>query len=58
MKYAFALTGVLALAACGADGEPERPTLNTGISINSNGTVSTSTSVTAQQGNVSVTLGL
>ncbi|MFK7940694.1 MAG: hypothetical protein AB8B82_15035 [Roseovarius sp.] len=58
MRYTLALLGALGLAACGADGEPERPTVNTGISINSNGTVSTSTSVTASQGNVSLTLGL
>jgi hypothetical protein len=58
MKYTLSLVSLFALTACGADGEPERPTVNTGISINSNGTVSTSTSVTASQGNVSVTFGL
>lgn len=49
---------VALLAACGADGEPQRPTVNTGISINSNGTVSTSTSMTVNQGNVSLTVGI
>lgn len=58
MKYAIGLIGLMALSACGADGEPERPTVSTGISVNSNGTVSTSTSMTVSQGNVSLTLGL
>lgn len=58
MKIWLSLLGAALLAACGADGEPERPTVNTGISVNSNGTVSTSTSMTVSQGNVSLTVGL
>ncbi|WP_198389364.1 hypothetical protein [Roseovarius faecimaris] len=58
MKHLPALAVLALLAACGADGEPERPTVNTTIGINSSGDVSTATSVTASSGNVSLTLGL
>jgi hypothetical protein len=34
---AVLLSSLLALAGCGADGEPVRPTANAGVSINSNG---------------------
>lgn len=58
MKYAIVLISVALLSGCGADGDPIRPDVTTGVSINSNGTISTSTSVSATTGDVSVTLGL
>lgn len=58
MKYLLSLTLVSLLAACGADGDPVRPTVNTGISVNSKGNVSTSTSVSASTGNVTLSVGL
>ncbi|SMX45380.1 hypothetical protein [Actibacterium lipolyticum] len=56
MKPAI-LFAVLTLAACGADGPPVKPTLNTSIGIGSNG-VTTSSSVGVRTGNVAVSVGL
>ena len=33
MKFLFALTALLALAACGADGEPTPPIAKPGVSL-------------------------
>ena len=54
-RIAILLT-VAALAACGADGAPFTPSANVGLSVGSNG-VSTSTSVGASNGTVSVGVG-
>ncbi|MDU8926138.1 hypothetical protein RXV86_01945 [Alisedimentitalea sp. MJ-SS2] len=51
----FAVLNLLALAACGADGEPVTPSMNTTVSITSSGVV-TSTGVTVRKG--PVTLGM
>ncbi|MBS0123534.1 hypothetical protein [Thetidibacter halocola] len=48
MRAALILS-LMALAACGADGEPIRPTATTTVGVGSDG-VSTSTSVTVQRG--------
>ena len=55
-----ALISLLALsflAACGAAGEPITPSANLGLNIGPNG-VSTSASVGAQSGPVSINIGL
>jgi hypothetical protein len=48
---------LLALAACGADGEPVKPTLNAGVSLGSSG-VNTNVSVGARKGPFSINWGL
>ena len=57
MKYLMTLPLLLALAACGADGDPIRPSMSTTIGIGDSG-IHGSTSVSATKGNVSVTVGL
>ena len=57
MKPLALMAALALLAACGADGEPIRPTVNTSVSVGSGG-VSTSTSVGVQSGPVSVRIGL
>ena len=57
MKYLMTLPLLLALAACGADGDPIRPSMSTTIGIGDSG-IHGSTSVSASKGNVSVTVGL
>ncbi len=57
MKKIVLVLGLMGLAACGADGAPFTPTANVGLSVGSNG-VSTSTSVGASNGTVSVGLNL
>ena len=53
-----ALPLIALLAACGADGDPVRPSASTTVGINSNGTVTTSTNVSASTGNVTLSVGL
>ena len=48
---------LVALAACGADGEPITPTLNAGVSLGSGG-VNTNVSVGARKGPLSINWGL
>lgn len=57
MTRVIAILALGALAACGADGEPIQPSMNTNIGIGSHG-VSASTGVTLQSGPVSVGVGL
>jgi hypothetical protein len=57
MKYLAALPIIALLAACGADGEPVRPTYSTTIGVGKSG-VHTHTSVGARKGNISVRIGL
>jgi hypothetical protein len=57
MKLTGFLLVLVALAACGADGEPIRPTVSTSISVGTNG-VNAGTSVSASSGPVSVSVGL
>ena len=57
MKPLSLLIALLGLAACGADGEPVRPTAQSQITLSSSGTyVQTNLGVT--RGPVSVSLGL
>ncbi len=51
-----ALTGLLALAGCGADGAPFRPSATAGISIGSGG-ISTDCAIGTTNGTVSVRVG-
>jgi hypothetical protein len=58
MKHAAVLMIVFtALAACGADGEPVRPSVNAGVSVTPSG-VYPSASVGVSKGPLSVFLGL
>jgi hypothetical protein len=53
MKAAILLVGCLAFAGCGADGPPVTPSVNTTVSVGSEG-VRTSTGVTVQSGPITV----
>lgn len=57
MKRA-ALLMILALGACGADGAPERPTLDASVGVDSNGRVRTNAGVGARLGPLGVRVGL
>lgn len=57
MKYLWTLPILALLAACGADGEPVRPSVNTGISINSNGKVTPRTNISVRQGPIRIGVG-
>ncbi len=56
--FAVALSALLALSACGADGDPVAPTTTTsaGVTVGTNG-VQTSGSVVRTTGNVSIGVG-
>ncbi|MEM7732879.1 MAG: hypothetical protein AAF280_08880 [Pseudomonadota bacterium] len=58
MTRILALVSVALLAACGADGEPVTPTMNTNVGISSHSGVSVGTSVGVKKGPVSVGVGL
>lgn len=53
MIRVIAFGALVALAACGADGEPIKPTLNAGVSLGSGG-VNTNVSVGARKGPLSI----
>jgi len=57
MRAVFALIMLVTVAACGANGEPVRPSVNAGVSITPSG-VSPSVSVGTRIGNVGVRIGL
>ena len=57
MKRIAMILTVAALAACGADGAPMKPTANMGLSLGSNG-INTNASVGASNGTVSIGVGL
>ena len=57
MKRVIAVLCLAVLTACGADGEPVQPTMNTGIGITPDG-VKVRTGVGVKTGPVSVGLGL
>lgn len=56
LRVVFAIVGLVAVAACGADGEPFKPHANANIGIGSGG-VHTSGSVGLSNGNVSISVG-
>jgi len=57
MRVFFALILLSTIAACGADGEPVRPSVNAGVSITPSG-VNPSVSVGTRVGPVGVSIGL
>jgi len=57
MKRIAMILTVAALAACGADGPPFKPSANVDLSLGSNG-VTTGASVGASNGTVSIGVGL
>ncbi len=56
MKRPIAVLAFLALAACGADGEPIQPTANLNIGVGSGG-VHTGASVGLRKGPLGISLG-
>ena len=56
MRHVALIGSLLALAACGADGDPIRPSVNSTVTIGSDG-IKTSTGVTVQSGPVTVGVG-
>ncbi|MCH2164564.1 MAG: hypothetical protein MK098_07910 [Marinovum sp.] len=56
MRPALLFMALTALAACGADGAPIRPTTNLGISIGPNGIIPNA-SVKVKKGPVTITVG-
>ena len=57
MKAVLAMIALATLAACGADGEPVRPSANAGVTVTSSG-VYPSVSVGTRVGPVNVSIGL
>ena len=57
MKRILACLSLVALAACGADGEPIQPSMNANVGIGSNG-VSGSTGVDFVSGRVTMGVGV
>ena len=57
MIRAIAFGILTALAACGADGEPSKPSVNAGVSLGSNG-VNSNVSVGARKGPFSINWSL
>lgn len=57
MKRALCLVALIALAACGVDGEPVQPRANIGIGIGSGG-VSAGGSIGVSQGPLTVGVGI
>lgn len=57
MKLIAMILGVAALASCGANGAPMRPSANVGLNVGTGG-VSTNASVGASNGTVSIGVGL
>ncbi len=57
MRAVLTMIALAMLAACGADGEPVRPSVNAGVSITPSG-VHPSASVGTRVGPVNVSIGL
>ncbi|MCZ4366201.1 hypothetical protein [Sulfitobacter dubius] len=57
MKCGLAILSLLTLAACGADGEPVKPTASSTITMSSSG-VSVGTAVGLRRGPFSLALGV
>ena len=56
MKVAALIVSLALLASCGADGPPIKPSVTSSVTVGSGG-VSTSTSITARRGPVTVGVG-
>lgn len=57
MRIITALLSAAVLAACGADGEPVQPSVNSTVTLSSSG-VHAGTSLGLRQGPVAMTMGL
>ncbi len=57
MKTVLAMIALATLAACGADGEPVRPSMNAGVTVTPSG-VHPSVSLGTKVGPVNLILGL
>ncbi len=57
MRTVLAMIALVALAACGADGEPVRPSMNAGVAVTPSG-VHPSVSLGTKVGPVNLILGL
>lgn len=57
MRTLTALLSIAALAACGADGEPIRPSLNAGVGVSTSG-VSVGGNVGVSKGPITLNFGL
>jgi hypothetical protein len=57
VKRSLAILSLLTLAACGADGEPVRPTASSSVTMSSSG-VSVGTAVGLRRGPFSLALGM
>lgn len=57
MRVVFAVLLACGVAACGADGEPVQPSVNTGVSLNQDG-VSVGTNIGLSKGPFNLSLGL
>lgn len=55
-RTALALAALIALGACGADGEPVQPTANLGVSVSNSG-VNAGASVGVRKGPWNISLG-
>lgn len=57
MRSFVALISIVFIAACGANGEPVRPSVNTGVTVSNSG-ISTNVSTGVKLGGVDLSLGL
>lgn len=57
MRYVFAMLSLLAIVACGADGEPIKPSVNSNVTLNQNG-VRVGSNVSVGKGPFRINLGL
>ncbi|WP_428545375.1 hypothetical protein [Profundibacter sp.] len=57
MRAVLAMIALAVLAACGADGEPVRPSVNAGVAVTPSG-VHPSVSVGTHVGPINVSIGL
>lgn len=57
MRMIIAMILVCGIAACGADGEPIQPTVNTGVTLSTSG-AHIGTNVGLRRGPVAVNIGL
>lgn len=57
MRTLAAIMALAALVACGADGEPVQPTMNSTITLSNNG-VGGQTNLALRRGNVAIDLGV
>lgn len=57
MRHLLVIPIIALLSACGVDGDPVKPSVNTGISINSHGKITPRTSISINKGPISIGTG-